>query len=276
MIIYKVTNKTTGKAYIGQTLRGLNRRKAEHLRTAQRLTEQKYPTPLHVAISAEGSGNFTWEVLETCGSKDHMNTREKFYIQLLKTLLPDGYNQTTGGAIDSTMCEPTRFKIAESVSKLHKDPEYRARVYPKLKGLTPPNKGVPMSEEQKAKVSIARKAVHEDPTYTNPNVGQTRTEDQIANIKAGQAGKMAKGDKWQEAHKDQYTPEVREKMRRAKLGKKPANTKKVRCIETGEVFSGLSEAATKMNLPRQSIWLNIKGKITHVRSYHFEYAKETK
>lgn len=273
MIIYKVTNTTNGKAYIGQTWRKLNVRKSEHHRASANILKSN-PTLFHLALREFGTANFVWEVLEICTSINHCNEREKFYIKLLGTLEPGGYNSTTGGQMDETMTEKVRNKIAESMILVHKDPKYQKTVYPKLKGLVPPNKGVAMSKEQKAKVSAARRAVHKDPTYINPNVGQKRTDEQKANIRKGQEGRMAQGDKWQEAHKDQFTDEVREKMRQKKLGKKPKNTKQILCIETGQIFEGLTDAAKALDVNRQSIYLQIKGKLKLVAGrYTFKYVE---
>lgn len=174
--------------------------------------------------------------------------------------------------MDGSMSEEIRERIAKSVVELHKDPEYQARVYPKLKGRTPPNKGIPMSEAQKVKVSAAKKAVYADPTYINPNVGQKRTGEALENLhKAFETRTLPTGDAWTEAHGSQYTPEVRAKMRAAKLGKKPANTKLVECIETGQVFEGLTEASKALDINRQSIYLNIKGKLKSAGGKHFKY-----
>ncbi len=271
MVIYKVTHTKTGKAYIGQTIRDFKNRKAEHLRAAANVADVKNPAPLHADISRYGSGEFSWEILEECSSCDHMNERERFYIKLLNTLAPDGYNQTIGGYIDGSMSVAVREKIAKAVVELHKDPEYQAKVYPKLKGLVPPNKGIPISDAQKAKIGAARKAVYADPTYVNPNIGQKRTAEQKERIREGQKGNMATGDAWQAAHKDQYTPEVRAKMREKKLGKKPANTKLIECIETGQVFNGLTDASQALGINRQSIYLQIKGTIKAAGGKHFRY-----
>jgi group I intron endonuclease len=274
MIIYKATSITTGKSYIGQTWRTFKARKAEHFRGAANVKDVKVPTIFNLAMSQLGTADFEWEILETCDSAQHCNEREKFYIKLLNTLAPNGYNATTGGTgMDNTMSEAVRNKIASTMVLLHADPEYQAKMYPKLKGLMPPNKGVPMTEQQKAKVSAARKAIYLDPTYVNPNVGQKRTGKALKNVQEGHAKRvLPKGDEWTKAHGNQYTEEVREKMRQAKLGKKPTNTQQVQCIETGEIFAGLTEAAEKMNLPRQSIWMNIKGKVKKVgKKYTFRY-----
>lgn len=271
MIIYRVINTKNGKIYIGQTIRDLKTRKSEHLRSAANLKWFKHPGLFHVAISEDGSGAFEWEELEICTSLDHLNEREKFYIKLLNSLAPDGYNQTIGGAVDESMSEEVRRKISDSMVALHKDAAYKAKIYPKLKGLVPPNKGTQMTEAQKLKVGAARKAAYETPGYINPNLGQKRTEEQVANIRAGQIGKMVCGDKWKAVHKDQYTPEVRAKMRAKKLGKKPANTKKILCEETGQIFNGLTDASNALDINRQSIYLQIKGSIKSAGGKHFKY-----
>lgn len=277
MIIYRAFNKITGKSYVGQTTRSLAARKAEHLRSAQQIERQKHPTLLSSAIREFGSGAFEWEILEECPGNQSLNDREIYYILLLKTLEPYGYNMTRGGAMDESMAVSIREKIAASVRQVHKDPLYRAKVYPKLKGLAPPNKGVPMTEEQKAKVGAARKAVYDDPTYINPNLGQKRTPEQLKNLAEGYKKRDLSGDKWYQAHADQYTPEVREKMAAKKRGKKPANTKLVQCIETGQIFSGLNDAAKALGLPKQSIYLQIKGKLKKVGGkYTFKYVEDKK
>ncbi len=270
MIIYKVTNKTTGMAYIGQTIRPFLTRKAEHLRAAANVADVKVALLIHAAIHEHGSGEFEWEVLETCSSLAHLNERERFYIKLLNTQHPNGYNSTIGGHMDENMSEGVRRKISDSMVAQHKDPSYQARVYPKLKGLTPPNKGVPMSDEQKVKVGKARKAVYDDPAYVNPNTGRKRPKEVVEKMLANRV--MPTGEAWAKAHGEQYTPEVREKMRQAKLGKKPANTKKVFCNETQQVFEGLADAAKALGLPKQSIYLQIKGKLKKVGGkYTFRY-----
>lgn len=273
MLIYKITNVRNGKIYIGQTTRNLKIRKAEHFQVANNIKRIVHPTPLQLALREEGRAAFEWEVLEVCTDCGHLNEREKFYIKLLNSQIPNGYNQTIGGHMDGEMSEEIRDKIAESVKALHADPEYQARIYPKLKGLVPPNKGVPMTDAQKAKVSSALKAMHADPEYVNPNLGATRTEEQKANIRAGQEGNMATGEAWHQAHDGQFTPEVKAKMRAAKVGKKPANTIKIQCVESGVIYSGLTDAAKGENAPRQSIWLQLKGKLKSAGGKTFRYLK---
>lgn len=174
--------------------------------------------------------------------------------------------------MDESMSEEIRQRIANSVSALHKDKKYTDNLYYKLKGKVPYNKGSTISDEQKAKIGKARKAAYADPSYVNPNTGTKRTAEQLENLREGYKKRsLPKGLAWTEAHGDQYTPEVREKMRQAKLGKKPANTKQVECIETGQVFNGLTEAGTSLGINRQSIYMQIKGKLKSAGGKHFRY-----
>ena len=272
MIVYKVINNKTGQIYVGQTCRSLEIRKSEHLRLVRKIERIANPSLLHKAMSEDGEGEFTWQVLEQCTDANHLNDREIFHIKDLKCMEPFGYNQTKGGYMDGDMSQAIRDRIAESVSALHKDPEYQARNYPLLKGLTPPNKGVAMSEEQKSTLSKVKTEMYADPNYVNPNKGQKRTGEALENLhKAYETRQLPTGDAWKEAHGKQYTPEVRAKMRAAKLGKKPANTKKILCIETGQVFLGFTDASNALNICRQSIYSQIKGKLKSAGGLHFKY-----
>jgi len=90
MIIYKATNKINGKIYIGQTIRTLEYRWAQHCR-------DKRKTALHSTIKKYGKDAFKLEILSKCKSIKEMNYKEEYYIKLLNTLAPNGYNLSTGG-----------------------------------------------------------------------------------------------------------------------------------------------------------------------------------
>ena len=80
------------------------------------------------------------EYIKTCYSEEEMCSDEQYYIKVFKTLWPNGYNLTEGGDGGEIPCEEIRKKMSM-----------------KLKGRTPYNKGKPMSEEQKKKLSDAHK-----------------------------------------------------------------------------------------------------------------------
>lgn len=85
MFIYKITHKSTHQAYIGQTHNFLERWKT-HI--------QSNDTAIQKAITKEGVGNFTFEVLEEC-SEEEANNRESYWIKYYHTY-EAGYNTNAG------------------------------------------------------------------------------------------------------------------------------------------------------------------------------------
>lgn len=90
--IYKITNLSNGKVYIGQSTK-LKSRCQEHIKGAlgiSSIANQK----IHQVMAEEGLWNFTFEKLCEC-SKEKLNEKEKFYIEFFKAN-EYGYNQTKG------------------------------------------------------------------------------------------------------------------------------------------------------------------------------------
>jgi group I intron endonuclease len=58
-IIYKVTNLTNGKVYIGQTVRTLHQRKNSHIRDLKKNMDIVF----HHALRKYGIDNFNWEII---------------------------------------------------------------------------------------------------------------------------------------------------------------------------------------------------------------------
>jgi group I intron endonuclease len=102
-VIYKVTNKITGKVvYIGQTTQVLKKRWIQHC-------NKKGCRILYNHIKKYGKENFIIEVVTECKFIEEMNYREVFYIKLFNTLDPNGYNILAGGKT---------FKHSEATKKL--------------------------------------------------------------------------------------------------------------------------------------------------------------
>jgi hypothetical protein len=79
--------------YIGQTIRDVGARFAEHCHPGQAKREF-----LSEAIQEIGREHFYVEVLESgLESQREMNYREAYYVSTLRTVWPDGYNLTVGG-----------------------------------------------------------------------------------------------------------------------------------------------------------------------------------
>lgn len=88
--IYKITNKINGKMYIGQSQHP-ERRWIEHCSHAKNNTDNY---PIHLAINKYGKENFDFEILEWT---ETYNQREKDLIKECNTIVPNGYNISSGG-----------------------------------------------------------------------------------------------------------------------------------------------------------------------------------
>lgn len=95
-IIYLVTHIESGKKYIGLTIQTLERRWKHHIEQAisgRIKTEES----LHHAIRKYGAEAFEIHQIDEGTSKRDLEDKERCWIIKLKTLVPSGYNISTGG-----------------------------------------------------------------------------------------------------------------------------------------------------------------------------------
>lgn len=168
-LIYKATNKINGKAYIGQTVKSLRKRKRDHLAAAFRPGADFY---FWRAIRKYGPENFKWEKLCECASKVELDKKEKYYITYYNTF-ENGYNLTLGGEgnLGWIPSEEIKKKISKSrrgkligkdnpfYGKKHTKETRRkmSKNHPRLCGKDNPNYGRIASEETRRKISKASK-----------------------------------------------------------------------------------------------------------------------
>lgn len=86
--IYKITNNINGKIYIGQAKNSKNRFYSHCKASSKNCL-------IDLAIQKYGKENFTLEVIESQIS--NYNEQEKYWIKILNTKVPNGYNITDGG-----------------------------------------------------------------------------------------------------------------------------------------------------------------------------------
>ncbi len=89
--IYKITDETNGKVYIGQSVR-IAQRWLQHKQAAESSN-----TLLYRAMRAHGIDNFKFEIIEEC-VPEKLNEREVYWIAYYDSFNKEkGYNMTPGG-----------------------------------------------------------------------------------------------------------------------------------------------------------------------------------
>ena len=78
--VYKITNRLNGKIYVGQTKQSIEKRFMQHLHA---------DSPLGQAMRECGGNNFTIEIIEYCENQEQLNEREKFWIRVLNSTVPN-------------------------------------------------------------------------------------------------------------------------------------------------------------------------------------------
>ena len=91
--IYKITNKLTGKSYIGQSVQ-IETRWSQH-KSVSRSYDTLDGNELHKDILELGIDNFSFEVIEET-TTDKLDEREIYWIKYYDTFY-NGYNHTLGG-----------------------------------------------------------------------------------------------------------------------------------------------------------------------------------
>lgn len=105
LLIYRITNVTNGKVYIGQTGQGLLQRKREHI-CRFNLGERDHK--IYLAMRKYGLECFKFEALCNVFSREHLDNLEIYFIAKYDSF-NNGYNMTIGG---DSVSEESRKKIS--------------------------------------------------------------------------------------------------------------------------------------------------------------------
>lgn len=187
--IYCITNTINGKKYIGQSI-NIKRRFTQHKRAVEKMRKGECFI-MHRSMAKNGLDKFTFEVLLYATDREYMNLMEQKCIEKFNTLHPNGYNLNTGGQCPIAISDISRQKMMGrtpwnkglkmsadfgiKVSKAKKgkpgrkgftvSEEQKKKHSEFMKGRVPPNKGVPLTEEQKAKLRGHDKSYTKTPEY---------------------------------------------------------------------------------------------------------------
>ena len=127
-VIYKIEHRESGKVYVGKTARTLGIRMNEHLYNSRSHCKKSY---IDLAIGKYGIDAFEVSVIEECDTEEKLNEREQYWIACYDCKIPNGYNITSGG---------------DGVSGNERSLEYR-------KKMSEANKGKKRSLETRKKMS---------------------------------------------------------------------------------------------------------------------------
>lgn len=245
MLIYKITNLINGKVYIGQTVRPLNQRLANH---------KLYPKSLiSNAFKKYGIENFTIETIDTAVNKEELDSKERMWIEHYNSISPNGYNLTKGGGgtLGYKLSKETRLKISRA-----------------NKGKPSHTKGKVLSEETKRKISISRKGKYSG--ENNPNYGKTHSLETRRKISEANKGRKL-SEVAKRAISEGHKGLVLSEETKAKISASMQSKRRVKNCDTNEIFESITAASKKYSLPKSDIVRVCRGKRKRTGGYRWEY-----
>lgn len=186
--IYKITNLSNNKTYVGWTSRDPSTRFEEHQKTIKPKHQER--SAISYAIEKHGVDGFAFEVIYQTKDRSHSQEMETWFIEQHQSLVEQwGYNKDRGG---------TGHKRTQATIEKHRE---------KIKGRK-------QSEEHKKK----RLANWVNPSQgrTGENAiryGQRLSEESIAKMKATKALKPKMSEEEKRLAKREYSRKHREKKK---------------------------------------------------------------
>lgn len=186
--VYLIENSINNKLYVGQTIRP-EKRLQEHIKW------HRYA--LGEAIQKYGADKFELVVLEACSSLEETNAREKYWIEVLGTISPKGYNLSPGG--DGAGYRPSEeAKRKRSTASLGEKNPFYGKTHSKETIEKLKNRYI--SPETRAKISQAKKGRKAPPEL----------REKLSMLRRGTLNHF---------YGKTHAPETRQKIREARLEK---------------------------------------------------------
>lgn len=267
MIIYLVTNHVTSKSYVGQTIRTLKKRWACHCNKGDYL---------YNSILKHGKENFTIKQIDSATTQEDLNQKEIYWIEKLNTLFPNGYNLRKGGNSGGKLSDITRKRVGLSGKGRKHSEEWKRKASERFKGKNNPMYGKTLSKEAQEKRLIKMNEHYKDPEYLKKmsEIGKKRVlSDPNYKEKMGSYTKEYYSKKENRELLKQRSIELHKNeeyvIKRARaMGGKP-----FMCVETGETFFYLRQAAEKLNLNKKSIHSVLTNRRKTHRGYSFKFVE---
>lgn len=218
MDIYKITDLTNGKIYIGKTKRTIEERLKEHINKALR-EKEKSNMPICRAIYSHGAENFIIESLYSSNDIYDITEKENLFINKYSAIDKEiGYNGLPGGGGIIDFSPETKKRLSESGKKRIKERN--------------PFYGKHHSDEQKKKWTIKRKGLKGKPC--------SKKTKQIISEKLK--------EKWKnEEFRNKILNGIKKNPPKRISGEGNKRNLEVKCIELNKIFPSLKIAQDELN-----------------------------
>lgn len=245
-IVYLVHNKINGKNYVGLTIGNLFKRMSDHYTVARIHKDNNY---FMRALRKYKKIDWEWRVLQEAVDKEHLNMLEDYWGRFFKVMIPNGYNTRGFGSYGKHIKE-TKEKISELLkgnknhlgcrhtkeTKQKMSKTRKGKIFTKehCENMSESRKGKKHTEETCNKISIANKDKKRS-EETCKNMSEARKGNTCR--KGTQTSKKARKNMSEGQKGKILTKETREKM-----------SKTIKCMETGERYNSITEAARETGI----------------------------
>lgn len=254
--IYKIVCKTSGKSYIGQTIRSLSSRFSSHISDAKK---ESCDTKIGRAIRKYGKENFSIHLICRADNREEINAREISCIRLFNSI-EDGYNISTGG-YGGIHSEETRKKMSLAGKGKKKPKGFGEKISRALKGKK-------HSESHRLNNIKAQKAcqAHYEFRHTEEFKKKMGDRNRGKFVSAETRAKIVRANTGRKA-----SDETKRKMSEKRKGRKPPNQKTIKCTTTGETYISIKSASEILGLSDSSLQKHLKGDLKTVKGLVFKY-----
>jgi len=234
-VVYVATSKTSGKQYVGKTIRSLRCRKLAHKYAAQNGARQKF----YRAIRKYGFDDFEWTERRLPASR--LCAEERRLIKKLNTFVC-GYNSTTGGEAGAKFSDAVRRRMSATRKGRKATAETRRKQSMALSGK-------PHTAEHTRNAIEGRRGYKHSPEtrakLRKAHLGRKRSAYECRRISEGQIGRK-------------LPPEWRASMSRVRLGKKLSPEHRAKTIAAIKRRGPVSEATRRrMSQSQKRRWATI-------------------